>query len=81
VTDALAVYLISAVFIRIVVLPDEGWDAALFLALFPAGIIVWKYINLPRRLIREALSQRRGFGKYKGFTSFEYQPPKSSDSF
>jgi hypothetical protein len=75
----LAVYLISAVFIKIAVLPNEGWDAALFLALFPAGIIVWKYISLPRKLIREALSQGQGFGKYKGFTSFEYQLLKPSD--
>jgi hypothetical protein len=67
------------VFIKIAVLPNEGWDAALFLALFPAGIIFWKYINLPRKLIREALSQGQGLGKYKGFTSFEYQLLKPSD--
>ena len=68
----LAVYLISAVLIKIAVLPNEGWDAALFLALFPAGIIVWKYVSLPRRLIKEVLSQKPGSSKYKGWTALEY---------
>jgi len=68
----LAVYLISAILIRMVVLPNEGWDAALFLALFPAGIIVWKYVSLPRKLIKEALSQRPVSGKYKGWIALEY---------
>lgn len=67
----LAAYLISAVLLR-VVLPYEGWDAAFFLALFPAGIIVWQYVSLPRRLLKEALSQRSGSSKYKGWTALEY---------
>jgi len=74
------VYLILALSIYIV-LPDR--TVALFCALFPAGYVFWKYIRLPRRLVRKALSQRQRFGEYeyKGFTSDEYEAMRSQRPF
>jgi hypothetical protein len=66
----LIVYLLFVVLTKMILLPDEGWGASLFLALIPALFVVWKYVIVSRKLIKDALSGK--VGNYKGFNELEY---------
>ena len=65
----MAVYVLSVVLLKLFLLSTEGWDAALFLGLIPAVIVIWKYVIVHRRLIKKAIAQREMQlpGRYKGY--------------
>lgn len=64
----IAVFVLSTLLLKLL-LRYEGWDAALFLALFPAAIVIYKYVNVWRRLMKDAIAQREMqlSGEYKAY--------------